>query len=99
VDRLTVRANPKCRNCLGSGIAATRYAGVTHVCPCVTEQLRIIIVDKDYRIPAEERYEPGHPEFADSEGNLVEDPQNLAKAKLPKPYKTGTMNEVLQWEK
>ena len=61
MDRLTVRANPKCKNCLGSGIAATRYAGVTHVCPCVTEQLRIIVVDKDYRI--QDRYEPGQPEF------------------------------------
>ena len=61
---LTVRANPKCKNCLGSGIAATRYAGVTHVCPCITEQLQITIVDKDYRIPSEERYEPGPPEFA-----------------------------------
>ena len=63
------------------------------------EHGQVIIVDKDYRIPAEERYEPGRPEFADSEGNLVEDPQNLVKEKLLRPYKTGTMNEVLQWEK
>ena len=61
MDRLTVRANPKCKNCLGSGIAATRYAGVTHVCPCNTEQLQITIVDKDYRI--QERHRPGEPEF------------------------------------
>ena len=63
MNRLMVRANPKCKNCLGSGLAQGFYAGVVHVCPCVTEQLKIVIVDKDYRIPTEERYVPGQPEF------------------------------------
>lgn len=63
MDKLEVRANPKCKYCLGSGMAQGFYAGVVHVCACITEQLRIIIIDKDYRIPAEERYKPGQPEF------------------------------------
>ena len=63
MDKLTVRANPKCKNCLGSGLAQGFYAGVIHVCSCVTEQLKIVVVDKDYSIPAEKRYEPGKPEF------------------------------------
>ena len=63
MDKLEVRANLWCKYCLGSGMATTRYAGVTFVCRCVTEQLRIIVVDKNYKIPAEERYTPGQPEL------------------------------------
>jgi hypothetical protein len=62
-EKIVVRTNPKCKYCLGSGLSQGAYAGVIHVCPCVTEQLRIVAVDKDYRIPAKERYSPGLPEF------------------------------------
>lgn len=64
MDKITVRANPRCKNCLGGGMAQGAYAGVVHVCACVTEQLRVVVViEKDYRIPIAERYEPGPPEF------------------------------------
>jgi hypothetical protein len=37
---------------------------VVHVCACVTEQLKVVVVvEKDYCIPIAERYEPGLPEF------------------------------------
>ena len=61
MDRLTVRANPKCVYCLGSGVAADIFGPKESICPCVTEQLRIITVDKDYRV--QERHHPGQPEF------------------------------------
>jgi hypothetical protein len=63
MQKITVRANPKCRYCLGDGRASTRYAGVTILCSCVSEQLRVIVVDKNYRIPAQDRYVPGQAEF------------------------------------
>ncbi len=59
--RIMVKANPRCKYCLGTARAQGFYAGVVHVCSCVTEQLCIIVVDKDYSIQA--RYEPGQPEF------------------------------------
>jgi hypothetical protein len=62
-DKIEVRAVPNCRNCLGSGIASTLYAGVTMVCSCVTEQLRIITVKKDYSI--KDRYKPGKAEYVE----------------------------------
>ena len=63
MNKITVRANPKCKYCLGSGLSQGFYVGVIHVCSCVTEQLKIIVVDKDYHIPAGERYLPGLPEL------------------------------------
>lgn len=63
MSKIVVRSNPKCRLCLGSGLADFVVAGGTHVCPCVTEQLKIVVVDKNYAIPDEERYWPGMPEF------------------------------------
>lgn len=95
MDKITVRANPKCKNCLGSGVAAMVFGPADNICSCVTEQLRIIVTQKDYSIPREERYSPGQAQFSDEAGNMVIDPQKLVKERLPKPYKIGTMNEVL----
>jgi hypothetical protein len=63
VEKITVRTKANCKYCLGSGEAMTLYAGIRNVCPCVTEQLRIIVTKKDYKIPAEQRYTPGQAEF------------------------------------
>ena len=61
MDRIIVRANPRCKNCLGGGIAQGVYADATmHVCACVTEQLKIITVaKKNYALPIADRYNPG----------------------------------------
>ena len=61
MEKMTVRANPACVYCLGSGVAANIFGPKESICPCVTEQLRIITVDKNYCI--QECHHPGHPEF------------------------------------
>ena len=68
MERITVTANPNCRNCLGSG-EATPLSTICGrvVCPCVTEQLRIVYTAKDYSIPENKRYVPGAPEYVRAE--------------------------------
>ncbi len=61
--KIVVRTKPNCKFCLGSGMAAELYGPGEHVCPCVTEQLTIMTVEKDYSIPAGQRHVPGKPEF------------------------------------
>ncbi len=69
-DLITVRANPKCKYCLGAGKAASMYGPEEHICSCVTEQLTIVTVDKDYSIPADQRYSPGSPSFEKRHTNI-----------------------------
>jgi hypothetical protein len=60
--RPEIRANPRCRNCLGSGRSMPIFAvGWQPVCSCVTEQIVVLTVPKDYSI--QERYSPGLTEF------------------------------------
>lgn len=61
MERVTLKTKPNCALCLGSGVSHGLYAGVVMVCRCITEQLRIITVEKDYSIT--DRYEPGKPEY------------------------------------
>lgn len=79
MDKVIVKANPKCNNCLGSGVAALIFGPGETICPCVTEQLLIVVTPKDYSIPKIERYVPGTPTFVDSDGNIVLAPQNFVK--------------------
>lgn len=71
--RLTVRTNPKCKFCLGAG-KSIHMKGIEIICSCVTEQLRIVTVDKDYGIPGADRYVPGEAEFVleTTLGRLIE---------------------------
>jgi hypothetical protein len=62
-ERIEVHANPKCRYCLGGGRSQSIIADITPICGCVTGQLRIIIAEKDYSIPGDQRVEPPEPEL------------------------------------
>lgn len=63
---ILLRANPRCALCLGSGAPIPLHVlcGTT-VCRCITEQITILTVPKDYSIPQRNRYIPGHPEFVE----------------------------------